>query len=73
MLTPLPALCVCDWDSWGTVLLPKAEGRPVVLKWAESKEKAGGYKDRALCVAEGSNDRYEVDGLGVITSEVLVE
>lgn len=45
----------------------------MVLKWAESKEKAGRSKDRALCVAEGSDDRYEVDRLGVIKSEVLVE
>lgn len=45
----------------------------MVLKWAGSKEKAGGSKDRALCVAEGSDDRYEVNGLGVIKSEVLVE
>lgn len=31
LLTPLPALCVCDYDSLGKALLPKADRRLVLL------------------------------------------
>lgn len=61
MATPFPAFCVCDCDSWGTVLLTKAHGRAVVLKWAESKEKAGGSKDRALLLKDAMIDTKLMD------------